>query len=92
MIAIQQKTSTLGGTRPFQIPLKKKTVFNGGLGFKSPQRDLTENLPMLFTFQTSLSSVSLSNCTLDRITYILARSPIFLPLKTLFQEKTQHHA
>jgi hypothetical protein len=67
-------------------------MFNGGLGFKSPQRDLTENLPVLLAFQTSLSSVSLSNCTLDRIAYILARSPVFLPLKTLFQEKTQHHA
>jgi len=92
MIAIQQKTSTLGGTRPLQIPLKEKTVFNGELGFKSPQRDLTENLPVLLAFQTSLSSISLSNCTLDRITYILARSPVFLPLKTLFQEKIQHHA
>jgi len=27
MIAIQQKTSTLRGTRPLQIPLKKKTVY-----------------------------------------------------------------
>jgi hypothetical protein len=92
MIAIQRKTSTLGGTRPLQILLKENTVFNGGLGFKSPQRDLTENLPVLLAFQTSLFSVSLSNCTLDRIAYILARSPVFLPLKTLFQEKTQHHA
>ena len=77
---------------PLQIPVKEKTVSNEGLGFKSPHRYLTENLPVLLAFQTSLSSVSLSNCTLDRIAYILARIPVFLPLKTQFQEKTHHHA
>jgi hypothetical protein len=83
MIAIQQNTSTLGGTIPLQIPVKEKLVSIRGLGLNSPHRDLTENLPEGFAFQTNLSSASLSRCTLERITVIWSRRPEFLPCKGL---------
>jgi len=43
MIAIQQNTSTLGGTIPLQILVNEKLVSIEGLRLKSPHRDLTEN-------------------------------------------------
>ena len=67
MIAIQQKIFTLGGTIPFQISAKKKPLFVDGLGLNNPQRDFTKNLPDLLSFHVSLSSLSLSMRTVDRI-------------------------
>lgn len=91
MIAIQQKTSTLDGTIPFQIPAKMKMVSMKGFELNNPQRDLTKNLSVVLFFQTSLFSTSLSKCTFERITYIWSDRPMFLSRKGLVQEKNQNH-
>jgi hypothetical protein len=75
MRAIQQNTSTLGGTIPLQIPVKEKLVFIGGLGLNSPHRDFIENLPVELAFQINLSSASLSRCTFERMAVIRSRRP-----------------
>jgi len=70
MIAIQQKTFTLDGTIPLQIPAKMKIVSMEGLELNNPQRDLSKNLSVVLFFQISLFFTSLSKCTFERITYI----------------------
>jgi len=70
MIAIQQKTFTLDGTIPLQIPAKMKIVSMEGLELNNPQRDLSKNLSVVLFFQISLFFISLSKCTFERITYI----------------------
>ena len=91
MMAIQQKTYILGGMIPFQIPAKEKIVSMKGQELNKPRRDLTMNLSVKLSFHTSLSSLSLSKFTLDKITYSWYDKSKFLPRKGLNQERYQNH-